>query len=500
MSEAHGDSPAPRARRRSVALFFAGTTLVLASASPLWIAAMGYAGEELAACRQLLDGQPVAWPRNGAVSVAMELPLMALARGLGARTTHGEETVVAMAPVLATAGIAALLYAWAARLAGSRGWGFAIALAGTFGTMLWPYAYIGMETLQSLALLAAAYCALACPSEGRPSWRRSLAFGLLAGLSVAAKSIGFLLVPAAAYLWYRLHRRKEGFAGARALTSAAVAVVVFGLNLASRLPSWERFGGTAAYSGGWLVSDPITPFLHLTALLASPNKGLLVFAPLAVVGLLALPAAWRRDRAIAVFALLTLGGVAGGISLLGIWSDETWGPRYLHVAVPPLLLVFAASRAGRPLRLRSEAPFAAAAGAGLVVSALGVLFYYGTLVGAAHGTTTLTLESLQGDLTWNHPRFNARLLRVWLSGGTVPFVIRREKIWHFRDPNQPLIWRAFDVRPMAVPQPFVLVPATSAGERAIKWTCVLAAIAGLLLLSAAVRARDRPPGGIIPRA
>jgi hypothetical protein len=119
------------------------------------------------------------------------------------------------------------------------------------------------------------------------------------------------------------------------------------------------------------------------------------------------------------------------------------------------------------------------------VSALGVLFYYGTLVGAAHGTTTLTLESLQGDLTWNHPRFNARLLRVWLSGGTVPFVIRREKIWHFHDPNQPFIWRAFDVRPMAVPQPFVLVPARSAGERAIKWTCVLAAIAGLLLLSAA---------------
>jgi hypothetical protein len=368
-----------------------------------------------------------------------------------------------------------LLYAWSVRLSGSRAWGIAVALAGTFATMLWPYAYIGMETLQSLALLAAAYCALADAREGPPPWGRSLVFGALAGFAVSAKSIGFLLVPAAAYLWYRLHPSRSGPTVGRGVASIGIAAAVFALNLATRLTSWQRFGGTAAYGRGWLVSDPIAPFLHATALLVSPNKGLLVFAPLAVVGLLALPAAWRRDRAVCVFALLTLCGVGGGLSVLGIWSDETWGPRYLHVAVAPLLLVFAVSRAGRHLRLRSEAPFAAATAAGFAVSALGVLFYYGSLTGAANATTTLTLESLQGDLTWNHPRFNAHLLRVWLSRGTIPFLIHREKTWNFHDPNPPIVWRAFDARPMAAPQPFVLVPARAGRERALKWTCVLAA-------------------------
>ncbi len=490
MNAARSVGPEVRAGRRSVLLLFAGTALLLASCSPLWIAAMGYAGEELAACRQILDGRPVAWPRNGAASLLLELPLMALARALGARTPHGEELVVAMAPVLATSGIAALLYSWAARLSASRAWALAIALVGIFGTMLWPYAYMGMEPLQSFFLLAAAYCALGEPSRWPPSWRRSLAFGALAGFAVSEKSIGFLLAPAVAYLWDRLHRRKGEFVAPRALASLALAAGVFALNLATRLPSWTRFGGTAAYGSAWLVSDPIAPFLHLTALLASPNKGLLVFAPLAFVGLLALPAAWRLNRPVCVAALLTLGGVAGGVSLLGIWADETWGPRYLHVAVAPLLLVFAVSRVGRPRRLRSEAPFGAAAAAGLAVSALGVLFYYGSLMGAANATTTLTLESLQGDLTWNHPRFNARLLRAWLSAGTVPFVIRRERIWNYHDPNPPLAWRPFDVRVLAVPQPFLLVRARNGTERALKGACVLAGIAGMLLVSASARSPD----------
>jgi len=464
--------------------FFAATALLLAAASPLWISGMGYVPEELASCRQILDGQPVAWPRNGAVSLAFELPLLALGR-LVARSTDGQEVVVAMAPVLATAAIAALLYAWASRLAASRAWGLAIALAGTFSTILWPYAYIGLEPLQSLFLLGAAFCALERPA-GAPSWTRALAFGALAGLAVSAKSVGFLLFPAVAYLFWRLFR--ESAASRRAAASLAVAAGIFALNTVTRMQSWQRFGGTAAYGKDWLVREPILPFLNLAALIGSPNKGLLVFAPLAVLGILTLPAAWRRRLPIAAFALLTLAGVAGGICVLGIWSDETWGPRYLHVAIPPLLLVFAATRAGRPLRLRGEIPFAAAAASGFAVSLLGVLFYYGSLTAAANSTTALTLESLQGDLTWNHPRFNARLLAAWLSGGAGPVVVPRERVWDFQDPNRPIAWRPFDVRVLATPQPRVLSRSSNPSDRRLRWACVVAAVAGAICLGGAVRA------------
>lgn len=484
---------APTRARSSAALFFAATSLLLASASPLWIGGMGYAPEELAAGRQILEGAPVAWPRNGAVSLLLELPLLALGR-LVARSPAGQEVFVSMAPVLATAGIATVVYVWASRLAASRAWGMAIALAGTFSTLLWPYAYIGLEPLQSLLLVAAAFCALERP-PGPPPWSRSLAFGALAGLAVSAKSTGFLLAPALAYAGWRLFAGGGARGRARAAASLACAAAIFALNTATRLPSWQRFGGTLSYGRDWLVHEPIVPLLHLAALIASPNKGLLVFAPLALLGLVVAPAAWRRRREVAAFALLTLAGVAGGISMLGIWSDETWGPRYLHVAVGPLLLVFAATRAGRPLRPGREAPFAAAAVFGLGVSLLGVLFYYGALMAAANATTTLTLESLQGDVTWNHPRFNARLLRAWLSGLSRPELIARERVWNFADPNRPLEWNAFDLRVLATPQPRVLSPSRNPSDRRLKWACVAAALAGMLALEGARRAARRESGG-----
>jgi hypothetical protein len=495
---------------RTALLLFAGTALLLGAASPLWLASMGYAAEELAACRQILDGGAVAWPRNGVVSLALELPLLAAARALGARPAAGEEVLASLAPVLATAAITAILFVWASRLSRSRSWGLALALAATFSTMLWPYAYIGLETLQSLLLLAAAWTALEAPDRV-PSWARSLAFGLLAGAAVSAKSTGFLLWPAAAYLAWRLFGRGGRAVVPRALVSLGLAAAIHAANSAARNASWSRFGGMTRYGSDWLVTDAASPILNLVALLASPNKGLLVFAPLAVLGLLALPRAWRRARPVAVFALLTLGGIAAGISILGIWSDETWGPRYLHAAVAPLVLVFAAGRAGRAPRLRTEAPFAAAAAAGFVVSALGVLFYYGSLSSAARRVTTPTLESLQGDPTWNHVRFNGLLARSWLAGNARPLYIAPERVWDFDDPHRPLEWKAVDLRRFAEPQPRLLASAHNPSERALRWAGVAAALLGMLVLEAARRARWAPGaaagaaskpessvGGIIP--
>jgi hypothetical protein len=158
------------------------------------------------------------------------------------------------------------------------------------------------------------------------------------------------------------------------------------------------------------------------------------------------------------------------------------------VAVAPLVLAFAATREGRPLRLRSELAYAAAAAAGFAVSLLGILFYYGSLMAAANSTTTLTLDALQGDLTWNHPRFNARLLGVWLGGGSRPVFLEQKRVWDFANPNRPLEWKAFDLRVLRTPQPRILSPSKNPSERRLKWACVVFALAGVLLLERAIRA------------
>src|SRR5207253_5615063 len=116
-------------------------------------------------------------------------------------------------------------------------------------------------------------------------------------------------------------------------------------------------------------------------------------------------------------------GLMIGSAVVSWWSEETWGPRYLHSAVAPLLLCLAAARRDRPFRLKREVPLAALAGCGLFVSFLGVTFYYGLLHRAALASTRSNLETIQNDPGWNHVRFNLELLRTWIEGGT------RERRW-----------------------------------------------------------------------
>jgi hypothetical protein len=60
-------------------------------------------------------------------------------------------------------------------------------------------------------------------------------------------------------------------------------------------------------------------------------------------------------------------------------------------------------------------PLAALAIVGTAISFLGAFYYY-VLDFAAKKAGQNTLEWITGDYDWNHVQFNARLLRIWLSG------------------------------------------------------------------------------------
>jgi hypothetical protein len=495
-----------RARDDRTPKFFLGILLLYLAFSPFAISGMGYASEDMSACRELIAGTPLSrihWPRNGAAGLVVECPFLAAA-AIAGDSPAWDDRLLALEPVLATAALVTLLLAWCTRLSDSRLWGLTLALIAGLCTMLWPYAYIGLETTQSLFLVAAGYLALT--AQGPLRWPRAVAFGLCAGLAVSAKSGGFMLLPAAAFLAWRLFRsdRTAGRSGASAVAAMFLCLTIFALNSVARVASWERFGGTAHLARWWVVRDVVSPFLNAVALVGSPNKGLLVFAPVAVLGLLSLPRAYRADRGVAAFAGLTFAGLAGGVSLLAMWSDETWGPRYLHSAIGPLVLCVAASRSTTRLRVRSEAPLWACAVFGLAVSFLGSAFYYGTLGGVATETHPMTLESLQGDPVWNHVRFNAHLLSVWLRVRTrhadSPDYWRRGREWDWKDPAHYGPWNNVDLRERAVPQPLLLQigqPSSSAKMRGLRGFCLLALIAGIgILVSEARRARSlEPPRG-----
>jgi hypothetical protein len=121
------------------------------------------------------------------------------------------------------------------------------------------------------------------------------------------------------------------------------------------------------------------------------------------------------------FCVLVLGGTAGGCAMLRAWSDETWGSRYLHVTVVPLILCLGLTV--RTFGVARKLALTAAGVLGLWIWFLGSFSYYGNLHGVAMATDQSTLEVIQTDLIWNHIGFNARLFTIWWSGS------RGEVIW-----------------------------------------------------------------------
>jgi hypothetical protein len=226
-----------------------------------------------------------------------------------------------------------------------------------------------------------------------------------------------------------------------------------------------------------LVRDPVLYIFHAVSLVVSPNKGLLFYAPLAVLGLVGIGGAYRKNRRIAIFAALTTFGLVGGFSSLKIWSDETWGPRYLHSAIAPLLMCLALSdgilgrRAGRVTAFLSAA-------AGLLVSLLGALFYYGQAFGAARIAGQSNLEWLQGDVVWNPIRFDLRLLRVILDGGRQKEWVASHYWWFFREPGSSPE-AVIDLSRFAHLQGFLFRPECPPAVRVL---LILAGLSGLAIL------------------
>jgi hypothetical protein len=453
--------------RRITLLFLAGIALVYSAFSPAGIAGMGYTHEEMRAANLILshishslgftpEDQPILWSRNGVAPLVLDLPFTLIARWLAPGDFAWQDRLTAFSPIFSSACLVTICLLWLRRLTSNALWSYVLALSIAFTTMIWPYAYIGLETKQSALILAAGYLALA--ARRPPDWLLTVYFALACAFAVSAKSTGAFLLPAVAFLVYSYFWRHRGGVpqqrAAKLLLTCAVIITVFAVNSwFSRVLFWGPLGGAGSFVGTWIIQDRISWFLNMIAFFASPNKGLLVFTPIALLGLWSLPKVWHTNRDLALFTFLVLGGLAGGFSLLTNWSDETWGPRYLHSGVAPLMLCYGATR--NRLRMRNEIPLIALSAAGLVVAVLGWSFTYGSLHRATVQASQNTLENLQSDLVWNHVRFNGRLMALWWdkrkSGQWTP-----AHRWFFSRPPDAPQWKTLDLRPMAIPQPFLV--------------------------------------------
>ena len=467
---------------------------------------MGYSQEEVAAAFRLLswatgavDAPPAAallsgqgvLSRHGLVEPLVKLPFAAAGRALAPffpGSPRFAERVVTLVPVVETALLASLLFLWATQLTASPRRGLVLALGGAFGTLLWPYAYCGLEPTQALALLAAGYLALGSEASGHGGGR-AIAFAAAAAVAVAAKSTGALLLPAVAFLIFQdCRRRSAARPGRRPL---AVALATFAVVVAAVAASRGLRNG---FQPAWIEADTLRQFLELnpvrlaasaSMLLFSGNKGLLFYSPLAFLGMVALPSAWRSCRTIAIFALLVLGAVVAGFSVVGIPAEETWGPRYLYCAVAPLLVCLAAAWGSRPLDAPRRLALALALVIGFGVSALGSLFYYGRTLQAAQQTGQATLEALWGDPVWNPIVMHLRLARLRLAPRGTSTVWTPQHHWWFERPAGMPPDKSVDLAFAREPQPLLLgrAPRVRPSARGALLGSLLAGL-GLLIFAA----------------
>ena len=472
------------ARQTAILLFLAFTASYFAL-SPGTIVESGYIKEELNSGMQMLTvfnawvkGRPIPsmmWSRHGPVPVLFDLPFIKLGKLIGS-----PDLMLSVQPVLLTAGLLTILYLWL-RTVCSSGIGLLLTLTGAFCTMLWPYAYIGLETKQSFFVLLAGYLGLAAGKNR--TWPRLLFFGAICGLAVSVKSTGIILGPAIAYLIYIQFREDWRLRRAQLCAVCLLAGGIFLISVVTRNFYWTPLGGGALSLSRWTIESSLQLFSNVVGLFGSPTKGLFVFAPILLMSLWAIPRTLRSHRPSAIFALLVTAGMTVFLSTLITTADEVWGPRFMHVAVAPLLVCIGI--AWPTFELRKHLPVAVLAGVGLVVSFLGAFYNYGVHLAAGIAAGQNTIEWLTGDRVWNEVVFRSRLLRVWLSDGQDPVFWIPEHVWVWTPPEGAPMWRLIDLRDYAQPQALLLNDWTAplgVRDRIVLTVCRLSLVVAIVLL------------------
>ena len=444
------------AARQMALLVFLGLFGIYLSLSPAAIAGQGYTGEEINSGLQVLavvnawiKGRPIpamVWSRHGPIPVLFDLPFIKLGK-----LFVSPDFALSFQPVLLTAALLAVLYLWLRKVC-SPGMSLLLTLTGAFGTMLWPYAYISLETKQSFFVFLAGYMALAL-GEVR-TWPRLLLFAVTCGLATTLKSTGVVLFPAIGYLVYV--QLGDDWRSRRVQTLSLLFVIgaVWILGALGRNYYWRPRGGGVESLRTWLTDSPLQLFTNVIGLLGSPTKGLFVYSPVLLVTFYAIPRAFRTHRPTVIYTLLVLGGTLAFLAPLTTPVDETWGPRYLHTSIPLLLVCTGA--AWPCFRWRRDTPLLALATLGLLISFLGAFYYYGAQDIAAARAGQNTIEWITGDTQWNHVTFNARLLRIWLRGGAGPVLWTPKHTWVWHPPAAAQGWRSVDLRDFCEPQSFMV--------------------------------------------
>jgi len=297
------------------------------------------------------------------VAGLLAVPVYAAASLFGADLFSRRQHLALAAAILITSGSVVFMFLALRRLSQSSRQALGFAYLYAFGTCVWSVASTALwqHTASLLFLSGALWLMFASTRPG--------AAGLLVGCAIASRPTDALLFAFA--IPYLLLRRRTG--RARFVLLMAIPITLVALYSKHYLGSWslgQRFPTEGL--GGDLRAG-------LAGVLISPSRGLLIFSPFLVAGVVGIVAAARR-RSDDDVLLLTLAAGAIAVILLyakwGMWWGGTsFGYRLILDVVPIclLLVVRAWSAIGRWKITRLA--FGASISLAVYANALGALVY-----------------------------------------------------------------------------------------------------------------------------
>jgi len=249
----------------------------------------------------------------------------------------------------------------------------AAALVLAIASPLWVYAQ-GLANIPLAALFSVlAFVGVTGSRSGAGAWAVA---GVFTGLAALTRPEFVVLAPAVGVLSLLSEKRlsRQGLALGLAFALAWAVVAVPGIGLWNLYRTGDFFD--VGYRTASILWQTDRAYIGMFGVLASPSFGLLVFMPVAAIGLWGILGATARRPVWLVMLALTVLAVIG-YGAFDDWSGGvSWGPRYLTTVTPFLALGvgLALQSASTTLGMRLATLGLAAWSTGL--SVLGVLFDY----------------------------------------------------------------------------------------------------------------------------
>jgi hypothetical protein len=240
-----------------------------------------------------------------------------------------------------TAALAVVVLLGCLELGASRRDALLLALAFGVGTAAWPHAKtLFSEPLTALLVAIAVVAAIRAGSgRGRLPLLAAVA-GLVASAALMARISAGPFVPIIGVYLTLVTLRRAGLRTAAIAAGSFIAGAIPALGALLLSNHWRV--GDAAATGYGAVPFNRGVFDGFYNLFLTPGKSLFLYAPIALVALIAVPFAARR-RAPEVLLLLAL--IVANTVIFGrfqAWAgDHAWGPRYMYIVLPLFALLLA---------------------------------------------------------------------------------------------------------------------------------------------------------------